>query len=64
MPHIQVKAALKKINAAGSKFRFTSGNLEIVGILNDYGAEVDARDASGQTPLHIACAFGHLNVVR
>jgi hypothetical protein len=36
----------------------------MVALLNDYGSDVDATDANGQTPLHVACEFGRSDVVQ
>ena len=38
--------------------------LEIVRILLQHNADVDARDKEGETPLHVACELGRLEIVR
>ena len=45
-------------------YHFSIGSIDIVAVLNDYGADVDARDSSGQTPLHVASCYGHVDIVR
>ena len=39
-----------------------NGSVEVVGVLMGAGAKVDARDNSGQTPLHLAAAQGFFKV--
>ena len=40
------------------------GNVDVVRLLIERGAEVDSRDRWGWTPLHNASRFGHLEVSR
>jgi ankyrin repeat protein len=40
------------------------GDSEIVQLLLDAGARVDATDAQGRTALHHACSIGHVEVAR
>jgi ankyrin repeat protein len=39
-----------------------SGSVNVVQILLESGAEVDAQNSYGNTPLHIACLNGHSNM--
>ena len=39
-----------------------NGSVEVVRVLVGRGARVDARDASGQTPIHLAAAQGFFKV--
>ncbi|KAK8783496.1 hypothetical protein V5799_010140 [Amblyomma americanum] len=38
------------------------GHLEVVKLLLDRGADPEAKDAEGQTPLHYAASCGHQQV--
>jgi ankyrin repeat protein len=40
------------------------GNMDLVQLLLDSGANVTVTNANGQTPLHLACAKGHTDVVK
>ena len=44
---------------AGLHMAAQDGHVEVVKVLLDHGAEVDATNDSGQTPLHRAAACGH-----
>ena len=65
MQHIEVLVATL-IRICGNVFHVSHGlgSDDIVAMLNDFGADVDARDATGQTPLHVACCYGRVNIVR
>lgn len=39
-------------------------NLEVVQLLVEHGADVNAYDTEGHQPLHLACKSNHLNVVQ
>jgi|GEM_PF-2766826 len=41
-----------------------NGNLQVIHTLIAHGAKVDARNSTGETPLHLAARFGHINAVR
>jgi ankyrin repeat protein len=41
-----------------------TGNTEMIELLLDYHADVNAKDMSGVTPLHLAAAEGHPEAVR
>ena len=40
------------------------GNAEIVQVLLDHGASINAQDSDGQTALHYACSVGHESVIK
>ena len=40
------------------------GNAEVVQVLLDHGADVNAQDPEGQSALHYACSVGHFEVVK
>src|SRR5210317_757594 len=40
------------------------GNLEVVRLLVEGGADLDKADYDGRTPLYVACEKGHLEVVQ
>ncbi|MBU4269347.1 ankyrin repeat domain-containing protein [Candidatus Dependentiae bacterium] len=40
-----------------------NGDLEMVTLLCDYGAEIDVEDNLGLTPLHLACCFWDVEIV-
>jgi ankyrin repeat protein len=40
------------------------GHVEIVRLLCDHGADVEARTNSGWRPLHLAAMHGHISVVK
>jgi hypothetical protein len=40
------------------------GHLDICRLLIDKGAQMEAKDSNGNTPLHFAAANGHLEIVR
>jgi ankyrin repeat protein len=40
------------------------GHVEIVRLLCDRGADVEARDNGGWRPLHYAAIYGHISVVK
>ncbi|KAK7476855.1 hypothetical protein BaRGS_00031937 [Batillaria attramentaria] len=40
------------------------GNNDLVKILLDAGASVDAQDNNGRTPLHVACRYNHVDVMK
>ena len=40
------------------------GNAEIVQVLLEHGAEINAQDPEGQTALHYACSVGHQEVIK
>jgi len=42
----------------------SEGNLEIVKLLLDRGACIEAKNNDGDTPLIIACSGGHLEMVK
>lgn len=41
-----------------------AGNTAFIMLLCDFGADVDATDLQGNTPLHYASAWGHVEVLR
>lgn len=41
-----------------------SGNVECMHILINAGADIEARNEYGNTPLHIACLNGHADAVK
>ncbi|CAM9262843.1 unnamed protein product, partial [Laminaria digitata] len=41
-----------------------AGREDIARMLLGYKAHVDQRNRSNETPLHVACRQGHVNVVR
>ncbi|GKZ68714.1 hypothetical protein AnigIFM60653_005377 [Aspergillus niger] len=46
-------------------FRFADGgNLELVKLMLSRGADLEAKGANGETPLHIATSGGHIQVVQ
>ena len=45
-------------------FLFHSNNGAAAKLLIDAGANVNAKDASGNTPLSLAAALGHCNAVK
>ncbi|RDK37865.1 ankyrin, partial [Aspergillus phoenicis ATCC 13157] len=40
------------------------GNLELVKLMLSRGADLEAKGANGETPLHIATSGGHIQVVQ
>jgi ankyrin repeat protein len=40
------------------------GNLEIVRLLVEGGADMDKADYDGRTPLYVACKYGHIKIVQ
>ena len=42
----------------------TQGHIDIIRLLFDTEANLDAKDIHQMTPLHEACNYGHLNIVR
>ena len=40
------------------------GSAEIIQVLLEHGAEINAQDTDGQTALHYACSVGHENVIK
>ena len=44
--------------------RSNRGNAEIVQVLLEHGAEINAQDPEGQTALHYACSVGHQEVIK
>jgi len=41
-----------------------NGNLQVIHTLIAHGAKINARNSTGETPLHLAARFGHLDAVR
>jgi ankyrin repeat protein len=70
--HLEVTRKLLKLNVEVNYKGSTPlprapdmGSLdEVAQLLLDHGADVHARDKSGNTPLHLAATCGHLEVVR
>jgi hypothetical protein len=40
-----------------------AGHADIVSVLIEMGAEMEARNLAGRTPLHAACIYAHLHVI-
>jgi len=40
------------------------GSLSLLNLLNDYGAELNVRDANGLTPIYYAIRTNHADVVK
>jgi len=40
------------------------GHLEVLRLLLDHGADKDAADEDGYTPLYRACYEGHLEIIK
>jgi ankyrin repeat protein len=41
-----------------------NGNMDIIQVLLEHGADVDVQDLGGQTALHYAAGYGYQDVVR
>jgi len=41
----------------------TDKHIEIIKLLLDYGADINAKDESGWTPLHLVCQLGITNII-
>lgn len=40
------------------------GNVNILQILTDHGANIHSKNVDGKTALHVACAMGSINAVQ
>ena len=58
--HISLNTFIFVIPIRATRF----GKKKFVDILLDAGASVDVRNNFGSTPLHLACEYGHHDVVK
>ena len=57
---MQIKIFIKFFCYRASRF----GKCTAVGILLERGAAINVRNNFGSTPLHLACEYGHHDIVK
>ena len=41
-----------------------NGNVDLLKVLYQRGGDVNVQDDEGHTPVHVACRFGHLEILK